>query len=240
MEYISSDTNIWIDFSAVDALALPFRLDCTYLMSSDALEDEWLSPKGRGNELIELGLQAVKITTEEFYYAEEIRSRCPKLSAYDTFALAIAKFRGIALLTGDGRLRKTAIEEGVSVRGTLWIFDELLRNGILSEEEYRKFMLAMKAQNGRRIRLPEAGLDRRVKEKRKGRRMSGARRPFRVHLAVISCAASPYRPARGCRGGRGASRCPRRRRRASLRAIFYRFRRTGRRGSLRCRLRRRS
>ena len=49
MEYISSDTNIWIDFSAVDALALPFRLDCTYLMSSDALEDEWLSPKGRGN-----------------------------------------------------------------------------------------------------------------------------------------------------------------------------------------------
>ena len=149
MEYISSDTNIWIDFSAVDALAIPFRLDCTYLMSSDALEDEWLSPKGRGNELIELGLQAVKITTEEFYYAEEIRSRCPKLSAYDTFALAIAKFRGIALLTGDGRLRKTAIEEGVTVRGTLWIFDELLRNGILSEEEYRKFMLAMKAQNGR-------------------------------------------------------------------------------------------
>lgn len=167
MEYISSDTNIWIDFFAVDALALPFRLDCTYLMSSDALEDEWLSPKGRGNELIELGLQAVKITTEEFYYAEEIRSRCPKLSAYDTFALAIAKFRGIALLTGDGRLRKTAIEEGVTVRGTLWIFDELLRNGILSEEEYRKFMLAMKAQNGRRIRLPEAELDRRVKEKGK-------------------------------------------------------------------------
>ena len=55
----------------------------------------------------------------------------------------------------------------MTVRGTLWIFDELLRNGILYEEEYRKFMLAMKAQNGRRIRLPEAELDRRVKEKGK-------------------------------------------------------------------------
>lgn len=109
----------------------------------------------------------MRITTEEFYYAEEIRARCPRLSAYDAFALAIAKFRGIVLLTGDGRLRKTAIEEGVTVRGTLWIFDELLRNGILSEEEYRKFMLALKAQNGRRIRLPEAELDRRIQEKRK-------------------------------------------------------------------------
>lgn len=80
MEYISSDTNIWIDFSAVNALELPFRLDCTYLMSSDALEDEWRSPKGRGTELTSLGLQAVEITTEEFYYADEIHSKHPKLS----------------------------------------------------------------------------------------------------------------------------------------------------------------
>ena len=162
MEYISSDTNIWIDFSAVNALELPFRLDCTYLMSRDALEDEWLSPKGRGTELADLGLQTVEITTEEFYYADEIHNQHPKLSVYDTFALAIAKFRGIVLLTGDGRLRKAAAEESVTVRGTLWIFDELLRNGKISEEEYRGFMLELKKQNGSRIRLPEAEIDRRI------------------------------------------------------------------------------
>ena len=26
MEYISSDTNIWLDFMAIDRLGLPFRL----------------------------------------------------------------------------------------------------------------------------------------------------------------------------------------------------------------------
>lgn len=163
MEYISSDTNIWIDFSAVNALSLPFRLDCTYLMSSDALEDEWYSPKCRGTELASLGLQAVDITTEEFYYAEEIHSKNPKLSVYDTFALAIAKHRKIVLLTGDKRLRKIATEEGVTVRGTLWIFDELLRSGKIPEDEYRGFMMELKKQNGNTIRLPEAEIDKRIR-----------------------------------------------------------------------------
>lgn len=163
MEYISSDTNIWIDFSAVNALALPFRLDCTYLMSSDALEDEWFSPKNRGTELASLGLQAVEITTEEFYYADEIHSKNPKLSAYDTFALVIAKSRKIVLLTGDKRLRKIAAEEGVTVRGTLWIFDELLRSEKISEDEYKRFMQELKRQNGSAIRLPEAEIDKRIR-----------------------------------------------------------------------------
>lgn len=163
MEYISSDTNIWIDFSAVNALDLPFRLDCTYLMSSDALEDEWLSPKGRGNELLELGLKAVQITTEEFYYAAEVRLRNPKLSTYDVFALAIAKYRNIVLLTGDGRLRKTAMSEGVTVRGTIWIFDELLSNRKISEDEYKQYMQELKRLNGKEIRLPEAEIDKRIR-----------------------------------------------------------------------------
>ena len=93
---------------------------------------------------------------------QAIHNQHPKLSVYDTFALAIAKFRGIVLLTGDGRLRKTAAEEGVTVRGTLWIFDELIRNGKISEEEYRGFMLELKKQNGSRIRLSEAEIDRRI------------------------------------------------------------------------------
>lgn len=40
MKYISSDTNVWIDFAAINALALLFRLDCVYFMSKDAIEDE--------------------------------------------------------------------------------------------------------------------------------------------------------------------------------------------------------
>lgn len=67
------------------------------------------------------------------------------------------------LLTGDGRLRKTAAAEGVTVRGTLWIFDELLRSGKISEDEYREFMMELKRQNGNTIRLPEMEIDKRIR-----------------------------------------------------------------------------
>lgn len=73
-------------------IALPFRLDCVYFMSKDAIEDEWRSPKGRGTELLALGLQPVCITTKEFYYAVDIRSSNPRLSAYDAFAWLLPNF----------------------------------------------------------------------------------------------------------------------------------------------------
>lgn len=41
--YISSDTNIWIDFKTINAMSLPFRLQCDYIMSNDAIQDELLS-----------------------------------------------------------------------------------------------------------------------------------------------------------------------------------------------------
>ena len=37
MQYISSDTNVWIDFALIHRLDLPFRLGFTYCMSSDAI-----------------------------------------------------------------------------------------------------------------------------------------------------------------------------------------------------------
>ena len=46
MEYICSDTNIWIDYMVIGKLDLPFRLPFTYQMNQDAVEDELLSPKG--------------------------------------------------------------------------------------------------------------------------------------------------------------------------------------------------
>ncbi len=66
-------------------------------------------------------------------------------------------------MTGDKRLRKIAAEEGVTVRGTLWIFDELLRSEKISEDEYKRFMQELKRQNGSAIRLPEAEIDKRIR-----------------------------------------------------------------------------
>lgn len=112
MEYISSDTNVWIDFFIINRTSLPFRLPYTFIMSEDAVNDELLSPAGFREDLISKGLVPVEYTIEEFEYAEYFGSQYPKLSIYDRIALAIAKVRKITLLTGDAALRKAAAKEG--------------------------------------------------------------------------------------------------------------------------------
>ena len=106
MEYISSDTNVWIDFQLIGSLSLPFRLPYTYIMSMDAVEDELLSPQNFKAQLLDNGLKPVEYSYEEFELAEYYGSMYPRLSIYDRLALAIAKKREITLLTGDGALRK--------------------------------------------------------------------------------------------------------------------------------------
>lgn len=58
MEFISSDTNVWLDFAAIDKLPLPFRLPYVYLMDEDTISDELLSPPELGKHLQDLGLQS--------------------------------------------------------------------------------------------------------------------------------------------------------------------------------------
>lgn len=157
-EYVSSDTNIWIDFAAIDAVEMPFRLALTYIMWEDAVNDEVRSPEGLKAELIAAGLQRVKISTEEFYLADGYGGLYPALSVYDAVALAIAKTRGIVLLTGDMRLRKAAAKEGVAVMGTIGVLDKLLADGLASQDEYSEAIRKLLNANGDVVRLPSAEL----------------------------------------------------------------------------------
>lgn len=104
MEYISSDTNVWIDFMKIHRLALPFKLPYTYIMNKDAMEEELLSPTGLRDELVQCGLVGVTIQIEEFELAEKFGQKYIRLSVFDRIALSIAKFRNITLLSGDGAL----------------------------------------------------------------------------------------------------------------------------------------
>lgn len=142
--YISSDTNIWVDFQIVGALELPFKLSHKFYLSEETLNDELLTPPGIDKRLLNYGLITLELTDVEFFYAYDIKEKHPQLSNYDALALAIAKKRGFILLTGDKRLRNAATEEGVEVRGTLWVFDELLREEIVTEKEYTGFMRKIK------------------------------------------------------------------------------------------------
>ena len=163
MEYVSSDTNIWLDFNSISKIELPFRLDYTYIMYEEALRREIISPQKLASRLKSLGLQGVDITTEEFYLAEELAVKYVKLSGYDRTALSIAKCRGIPLLTGDAALRKAAEEESIQVMGSLGIMDKLLEDKLIKRKEYREVLQAWKAQIPLGRRLPMDEIDKRLK-----------------------------------------------------------------------------
>ena len=156
MEYISSDTNVWIDFHAIDRIKLPFCLPYTYIMNNDAILDEILSPVGLADELVKCGLVGVEITAEEFDLAEEYGTLYPRLSVYDRIALAIAKVERIVLLTGDAALRKAANNENVAILGTLGLLDLLIDGEYITEREYENCLQELLKHNGKQVRLPES------------------------------------------------------------------------------------
>lgn len=162
MQFISSDTSVWIDFSVIHQIDLPFRLHYTYIMSKDAINDELLSPPGLGQKLIARGLLPVEITIEEFFLAQQYGNDYPRLSIYDRVALAIAKERQIILLTGDGPLRKAAGQEGVRIMGTLGILDQLQETGKIEVQELKNCLEQLKAHNGGAVRLPKAEIEKRL------------------------------------------------------------------------------
>ena len=56
MEYISSDTNLWLDYLYIDELSLPFLLPFRYLMYSEDVDGELLYPPGLKEKLLSQGL----------------------------------------------------------------------------------------------------------------------------------------------------------------------------------------
>lgn len=160
--YISSDTNVWIDFKTINALALPFELHYDFIMSNYAIQDELLSPPDLKYELLRLGLIQTELDNTELNLVYSYTSKYPQISSYDAFAMAIAKNRNYALLTGDGNLRRAALAEGVTVKGTLWILDELYAKDCLNRAECLQHLHELQKYNGKQVRLPAAEIQKRI------------------------------------------------------------------------------
>ncbi len=160
MLFISSDTNIWLDFSVISRLSLPFRLPYTYIMYRGAMRTEIIDPPSLLSELKKLGLEGVDLTTEEFFYADGLYEKYRHLSKFDRTALAMAKMRKIPLLTGDGALRRAAEKEEVSVLGTIGILDRLMNGHHITSSEYRYCLEGLLSHAERR--LPKEELRRRL------------------------------------------------------------------------------
>jgi rRNA-processing protein FCF1 len=118
-----SDTNIWIDFGRAGLLDALFALHFTFV-STDFVVNELSHPDPDGlvaRGLVVQGLSEAEVNSLLGLMAEHNNSSLADVSCY-----LVAKTHGHPLLTGDGRLRKQAIKDGVQVHGALWLLDELV------------------------------------------------------------------------------------------------------------------
>ncbi len=66
------------------------------------------------------------------YIVEDLSKKYSAPSRNDLFALAIAKSRGLTLLSADKALTNAARKEKVLVHGTLWVLDQLVSESIIA------------------------------------------------------------------------------------------------------------
>lgn len=149
MLLLISDANVIIDLEAGGILEILFQLPYDFAMP-DALYEEEI--EDGSPYLIDMGLKTLVVAAQYVDYAITLGQEYGEEPGfYDRLALALAKQEACPLLTGDNNLRALAGREGVDIRGTLWVFTELIEFGLLSSEESLASLGLMKA---RKRRLP--------------------------------------------------------------------------------------
>jgi len=149
MALIISDANILIDFEHADLTPRLFQLELDLAVPDLLYHDELSRHHG---DLPALGLQLLELPPELIGQAYAYRSRYPKPSIYDLFALVLSLDRQCPLLTGDKALRQLAQNEGVDVFGTLWLMERLFDVRLVTIDEME---LAYQTMLDNQSRLPE-------------------------------------------------------------------------------------
>ncbi len=128
-------------------MGFPHRLVTLDLMAFD-LETPTLS------EITQTGIVAISTPIEVMLEMSQLAMK-HKISTFDGALLLYSKSTSSILLSGDKALRNAARIEGVSIKGTLWVLEEVVKKGILQSSQAvlileRMFLL------GRRLPPDEA------------------------------------------------------------------------------------
>ena len=147
MPLLISDANIFIDFEEGGLLEELFRLSVTIGVPDLLFEEEL---REQHEHLLDLGLELLELQAEAVQRAADLASRYRKPGRLDLTALALAEQEQCLLLTGDRDLKEAAENEGVEVRGTLWLCECLVEEGIVTVDALASAYRQMK-NSGRRL-----------------------------------------------------------------------------------------
>lgn len=162
MDIVVSDTNILVDLYTIKLLRemcrLPIRVHTVDFVINELTEGEQREEVDR---MVDDGMITVKhFTGKEMGELIETYETCGgNLSIADCAVWDYARENGYRLLTCDRQLKNKAMESGVKVNGILYIFDELVLNGILEMREAAKKLEALRKKNNR---LPHDEVEMRI------------------------------------------------------------------------------
>ncbi|HFE38730.1 MAG TPA: DUF3368 domain-containing protein [Gammaproteobacteria bacterium] len=133
-QLLISDANIIIDIAVAGLLEAMFSLDYEFGISDIQFSAEL---EGQHPELPAAGLKLIELQSKAINAASTLLENNTqlKVSIYDCLALSLAQQERCTLLTGDGKLKQLAISEGVTVRGTLWLMEQMLVVGAITVDE---------------------------------------------------------------------------------------------------------
>jgi predicted nucleic acid-binding protein len=95
------------------------------------------------------GLTIFQLKPEEVLNVGRLRQIYKGLSVTDLSCLILAKSQNGTLIAGDQALRRAAEKEGLRVRGTLWILDEMVNYKIFTGEQAAEVLQRMIRNRGR-------------------------------------------------------------------------------------------
>ncbi|MDI9863339.1 hypothetical protein QM480_03315 [Flectobacillus sp. DC10W] len=134
MRIVINDANILIDLIHLKLIHLLFELKHLELKTTDFVFEE-LEVHQRAILQIFIDQGTLEIIESDEMDLERIYNlliQTSGLSFEDCSVWYFAKINDGILLTGDGKLRKQSTQDGVEVRGILFVFDELLRTGLIN------------------------------------------------------------------------------------------------------------
>jgi hypothetical protein len=160
MIILVSDTSILIDLDRGGLIETAFSCGLTMVVPDLLYETELAQENG--NYLKALGLGVINLNPREVEMAQSIHSKRPALSLPDCFALCCATRPEHTLVTGDKALRNEATSRLGTVRGLLWLLDQMEASGAVSNDHLYQGLIRITANV--RCRLPKEEVSSRLEK----------------------------------------------------------------------------
>ena len=151
MKLIITDSSVFFDIIKIQALHEFFALNFN-ICTTDFVKAEILESEQRAQIEIFIRLQKLtvfELTEQEIEEVEEFKTKRFFKTLIDKTVLWKAKQLNCPLLTGDAKLKSEAIDQGVTVHGSLWVIKVIVEQKIITAEAAITFLGKLKTVNDR-------------------------------------------------------------------------------------------